>query len=121
MQQGIRLLAIVVAKNAVGSSWRKTLGTREKESCVLMLVPAIAMCMADVPVRQVSGPESLRRRRRVCAARPCACCSPKGRSELPYRSSCSSLISPGESDDSGRHACGSSTGKVAWTAWACTL
>jgi hypothetical protein len=27
--QHIRLLACVVAKNAVGSSWRKTLGTRE--------------------------------------------------------------------------------------------
>lgn len=27
--QDIRLLATVVAKNAVGSSWRKTLGTRE--------------------------------------------------------------------------------------------
>lgn len=27
--QAIRLLAAVVAKNAVGSSWRKTLGTRE--------------------------------------------------------------------------------------------
>lgn len=27
--QPIRLLAVVVAKNAVGSSWRKTLGTRE--------------------------------------------------------------------------------------------
>ena len=47
MQQGIRLLAIVVAKNAVGSSWRKTLGTREKEPCFLMLVPAVIVCMAD--------------------------------------------------------------------------
>ena len=27
--QAIRLLAAVIAKNAVGSSWRKTLGTRE--------------------------------------------------------------------------------------------
>jgi hypothetical protein len=27
--QSIRLLAVVIAKNAVGSSWRKTLGTRE--------------------------------------------------------------------------------------------
>ena len=27
--QSIRLLAAVIAKNAVGSSWRKTLGTRE--------------------------------------------------------------------------------------------
>ena len=25
----LRLLAVVIAKNAVGSSWRKTLGTRE--------------------------------------------------------------------------------------------
>ncbi len=29
ISQPIRLLAVVVAKNAVGSSWRKTLGTRE--------------------------------------------------------------------------------------------
>lgn len=29
MLQDIRLLATVVAKNAVGSSWRKTLGSRE--------------------------------------------------------------------------------------------
>jgi hypothetical protein len=28
-EQDIRLLAAVVAKNSVGSSWRKTLGTRE--------------------------------------------------------------------------------------------
>lgn len=27
--QAIRMLAAVIAKNAVGSSWRKTLGTRE--------------------------------------------------------------------------------------------
>ena len=27
--QAIRLLAAVIAKNAVGSSWRKTLGSRE--------------------------------------------------------------------------------------------
>jgi len=26
--QPMRLLAVVIAKNAVGSSWRKTLGTR---------------------------------------------------------------------------------------------
>lgn len=29
LRQGMRMLAVVVAKNAVGSSWRKTLGTRE--------------------------------------------------------------------------------------------
>ena len=38
VRQGIRLLAIVVAKNAVGSSWRKTLGSREEESCSLEFI-----------------------------------------------------------------------------------
>jgi len=51
--QATRLLACVVAKNAVGSSWRKTLGSREwskvpEEEKVMVRDGALALLLSGV-------------------------------------------------------------------------
>jgi hypothetical protein len=58
--QATRLLAAVIAKNVVGSSWRKTLGTREwsrvpAEEKALVRESALRLLLAD-PCERCAGP-----------------------------------------------------------------
>jgi hypothetical protein len=78
-RQATRLLAAVIAKNAVGSSWRKTLGTREwsrvpGEEKVTVREAVLRLLLADPSERCAAAPwaplQGVGRRSRRCRLPP---------------------------------------------------